>query len=48
MDGRGRVLDNTFVEHLWRSLKYEEVYLHEYQSVKEAKKVISRYFEVLQ
>ncbi|MFW6114077.1 MAG: IS3 family transposase [Actinomycetota bacterium] len=44
MDGRGRVLDNIFVERLWRSLKYEEVYLHEYQSVKEAKQGISRYF----
>jgi putative transposase len=44
MDGRGRVLDNIFVERLWRSLKYEEVYLHDYGSVKEAKTAISRYF----
>ena len=33
MDGRGRALDNVFVEHLWRSLKYEEVYLKDYESV---------------
>ncbi len=33
MDGRGRALDNIFVERLWRSVKYEEVYLHDYQSV---------------
>ena len=37
MDGRGRCLDNVFVERLWRSLKYEEVYLHAYDSVAEAK-----------
>jgi putative transposase len=32
MDGRGRVYDNIFVERLWRTVKYEEVYLHEYRS----------------
>jgi len=36
MDGRGRALDDVFVERLWRSVKYEEVYLHDYQSVPEA------------
>lgn len=36
MDGRGRALDNIFVERLWRSVKYEEVYLKEYVSVPEA------------
>jgi putative transposase len=35
MDGRGRALDNIFVERLWRSVKYEDVYLHDYQSVTE-------------
>ena len=35
MDGRGRALDNVFVERLWRSLKYEEVYLKDYRSVAE-------------
>jgi len=37
MDGRGRALDNVFVERLWRSLKYEAVYLSEYESVREAR-----------
>jgi putative transposase len=37
MDGKGRFMDNIFVERLWRSLKYEEVYLHAYASVAEAK-----------
>ena len=44
MDGRGRVFDNIFVERLWRSLKYEEVYLHEYRSVTDAWRGISEYF----
>jgi putative transposase len=37
MDGKGRYMDNIFVERLWRSLKYEEVYLNAYASVAEAK-----------
>jgi putative transposase len=41
MDGKGRCMDNIFVERLWRSLKYEEVYLHAYASVAEAKAGIS-------
>jgi putative transposase len=44
MDGRGRVYDNIFVERLWRSVKYEEVYLHEYMTVPEARKRLSDYF----
>jgi putative transposase len=36
MDGKGRASDNIFTERLWRSLKYEEVYLHDYQSPKDA------------
>ena len=44
MDGRGRCLDNIFVERLWRSLKYEEVYLKDYASVTEARAGIERYF----
>jgi putative transposase len=44
MDGRGRCLDNIFIERLWRSLKYEEVYLREYPTVPEARAAISRYF----
>ena len=38
MDSKGRALDNIFVERLWRSLKYEEVYLKNYQRVPEARK----------
>jgi putative transposase len=41
MDGKGRCMDNIFVERLWRSLKYEEVYLHAYATVAEAKAGIS-------
>lgn len=44
MDGRGRVFDNIFVERLWRSVKYEEVYLHDYQTVKQARNGLTRYF----
>jgi len=43
MDGRGRAMDNAFTERLWRSLKYEEVYIHDYESVPDAKKGIKRY-----
>ena len=45
MDGRGRVFDNIFIERLWRSLKQEEVYLHDYDSVKQAKMGMNRFFE---
>ena len=45
MDGRGRVFDNIFVERLWRSVKYEEVYLKDYQDVLETRAGIGRYFE---
>lgn len=45
MDGRGRALDNIFVERLWRSVKYEEVYLHDYESVQQARDGIKRYFD---
>ena len=44
MDGRGRVFDNIFIERLWRSLKYEEVYLKEYATVTEAVENITHYF----
>ena len=44
MDGRGRVFDNIFVERLWRSVKYEEVYLHQYQTVSEARNGLAKYF----
>ena len=44
MDGRGRALDNVFVERLWRSVKYEEVYLHDYADGAEAWQGLNRYF----
>jgi putative transposase len=44
MDGRGRCMDNIFIERLWRSLKYEEVYLKDYASVNEARAGIAKYF----
>jgi putative transposase len=44
MDGRGRAVDNVFVERLWRSLKYEEVYLKEYTTAWEAEDSLERYF----
>ncbi len=45
MDGRGRVFDNIFVERLWRSVKYEEVYLKDYQTPEEAYRGLEDYFE---
>ena len=45
MDGKGRWCDNVFVERLWRSLKYAEVYLHAYESVSETRTKIGRYIE---
>lgn len=43
MDGKGAWQDNVFVERLWRTIKYEEVYLHAYESVSEARVAIGRY-----
>ncbi len=45
MDGKGRWVDNVFVERLWRSVKYEEVYLNAYDTVADAKKRLGKYFE---
>jgi putative transposase len=45
MDGRGRFLDNIFVERLWRSLKYEEVYLKSYENIKQARESIARWID---
>jgi putative transposase len=44
MDGRGRALDNIFVERLWRALKYEDIYLKDYRSVKEVRDGVKSYF----
>jgi putative transposase len=45
MDGRGRVYDNIFVERLWRTVKYEEVYLKEYADIRDLKDCLHRYFD---
>src|SRR5260221_4359232 len=45
MDGKGRALDNIFTERLWRTIKYEEVYLHEYASPKQARQQLRDYVE---
>ena len=44
MDGRGRVYDNLFVERLWRSVKYEKVYVNDWQQVSEARTGLGEYF----
>lgn len=45
MDGKGRWLDNVFIERLWRSVKYEEVYLHAYDCISQAKTQLDNYFQ---
>jgi putative transposase len=45
MDSKGRALDTIFTERLWRTVKYEEVYLHDYTSPKEARHQLSSYFD---
>jgi len=45
MDGQGRWVDNVLVERLWKSVKYEEVYLHAYDSVAHARQGLHRYFQ---
>jgi putative transposase len=46
MDGRGRALDNMFVERPWRSVKYENIYFNDYQSVAELIQGLRNYFEL--
>ena len=45
MDGRGRALDNVFIERLWRTVKYEHIYLHGYESAVELERGLASYFE---
>ena len=45
MDGKGRATDNICIERFWRSIKYEEVYLNEYQNIKELQKAIAKYMD---
>jgi len=44
MDGAGRALHNVYVERLWRSLKYEDIYLNSYESTAELRRGVDRYF----
>lgn len=44
MDGKGRALDNIYIERFWRSLKYEEIYLNEYRSMEDLKNALKKYF----
>jgi putative transposase len=46
MDGKGRVFDNIFIERLWRTVKVEEVYLRDYETVTEARYYLGRYFDL--
>jgi len=45
MDGKGRAMDNIFIERLWRSVKYEEIYVKEFKSVEQLRKSLKKYFE---
>jgi putative transposase len=45
MDGRGRALDNVFVERLWRSVKYEDIYIKDYETAPQAITGLGRYFK---
>ncbi len=45
MDGRGRALDNVFVERLWRSLKYEDIYIHDYEDPRSLRQGMQNYFD---
>ena len=44
MDGRGRCMDNIFTERLWRTVKYEDIYIRSYRDIEEAKKGLDSYF----
>jgi putative transposase len=45
MDGRGRALDNVFVERLWRTVKYEDIYIKDYQSLPECRRGLEEFFD---
>ena len=45
MDGRGRALDNVFIERLWRTVKYENIYLRGYETAVELERGLTSYFE---
>jgi putative transposase len=46
MDGKGRWMDNVFIERLWKSVKYEDIYLKAYASMAEVKNGLARYFNL--
>jgi len=46
MVGKGRVMDNIFIERLWRSLKYEEIYINEYHSEERLRRALKEYFDL--
>ena len=46
MDGRGRALDNIFIERLWRSVKYEDIYIKKYESVRALRAGLEAYFQL--
>ena len=46
MDGKKRALDNVVIERFWRTLKYDEVYLKEYESVQEAREEIGKFIKM--
>ena len=45
MDGRGRWMDNVFIERLWRTMKYENIYLHGYETAVELERGLASYFD---
>jgi len=45
IDGKSRAMDNIFIERLWRSVKYEQIYVNEFQSVEQLRKSLKRYFD---
>ena len=45
MDGKGRALDNVYIERVWRTLKYENIFLYDYETVKKLRKGIDRFFK---
>ncbi len=46
MDGRGRALDNVFCERLWRCVKYEDIYLNQYDAVRQLHTGLTAYFDI--
>ena len=45
MDGKGRWIDNVFIERLWRSVKYENIYLHAYETGTQLRRGLTEYFD---